>query len=36
MKTSLQLRMQHQPDSLTLLLHGLTEEQIRSGTVKKR
>jgi len=33
MKTSLQLRMQHQPDSLTLLLHGLTEEQIRSRPI---
>jgi hypothetical protein len=33
MKTSLQLRMQHQPDSLTLLLHGLTEDQIRSRPI---
>ena len=33
MKTSLQLRMQHQPDSLTLLLYGLTEEQIRSRPI---
>ena len=33
MKTSLQLRMQYQPDSLTLLLHGLTEEQIGSRPI---
>jgi len=36
MKTSLQLRMQHQPDSLTLLLHGLTEEQIRSRPIRDK
>ena len=33
MKTSLQLRMQQQPDSLTLLLHGLTEQEIRSRAI---
>ena len=33
MKSSLHLRLQEQPDSLTLLLHGLTEEQIRSRPI---
>jgi hypothetical protein len=33
MKTSLQLRMQHQPDSLTLLLYNLNEDQIRSRPI---
>jgi DinB superfamily len=36
MKASLLCRMEHQPDSLSILLHGLTEDQIRSRPVRDK